>query len=60
MADEIRRAQAHPARLQSAVGDIAGQKIVFVGGQFVAVLIKQAGAGERMGKDREYLPGFLE
>jgi hypothetical protein len=30
---EIRRAQAHPARLQSAMGEIAGQKIVFAGGQ---------------------------
>jgi hypothetical protein len=59
-ADEIRRAQAHPARLQSAMGEIAGQKIVFEGGQSVADLIGQAGADERMGKDREYLPGFLE
>jgi hypothetical protein len=43
-ADEIRRAQAHPARLESAVGEIAGQKIVFAGGQFVAGLIRQAAA----------------
>ena len=57
---EIRRAQAHPARLQSAMGEIAGQKIVFAGGQFVAGIIRQAGANERMGKDREYLPGFPE
>ncbi|HEY4848664.1 MAG TPA: hypothetical protein VIH87_12950 [Methylocella sp.] len=59
-AEEIRRAQTHPARLQSAMGEIAGQKIVFAGGQFVAGIIRQAGANERMGKDREYLPGFPE
>jgi hypothetical protein len=59
-ADEIRRAQAHPARLQSAMGEIAGQKIVFAGGQFVAGLIRLAGADQRMGKNREYLPGFLK
>ena len=48
-ADEIRRAQAHPARLQSAMGGISGQKIVFAGGQFVAGLIRQAAADQRMG-----------
>jgi hypothetical protein len=47
-ADEIRRPQAHPARLQSAMGGISGQKIVFAGGQFVAGLIRQAGADQRM------------
>jgi hypothetical protein len=30
-ADEIRRAQAHPARLQSAMGGISGH-VVFAGG----------------------------
>ena len=33
---------------------------MFEGGQFVADLIGQAGADERMGKDREYLQGFLK
>lgn len=59
-ADEIRRAEAHPARLRSAMGEIASQKIVFLGGQFVADPIGRAGADERIGKEREYLPGFLE